>query len=124
MVTYSRSDRMLVVSYAVLAVGALAGTQIQLVRHFLQDDAGGLWGFVTDAYANPAAAFMALDVTFVALAALVLMVAEAVRLKIKHVWVFVAIAFLVAISVAFPLFLIERQRRLAQLGAAQPVPAA
>jgi hypothetical protein len=35
-------------------------------------------------------------------------------LQIRGVWLYIALSFLVAISVTFPLFLIARQRRLAQ----------
>jgi hypothetical protein len=57
---------------------------------------------------------------FVLFAAFVLMVIEARRLGIRHVWIYMALSFVVALSVAFPLFLIARQRRLARLAAASP----
>ncbi len=38
---------------------------------------------------------------------------EARRHAIRFVWIYVAMGFAVAISVAFPLFLIARERRLA-----------
>jgi hypothetical protein len=43
------------------------------------------------------------------------MVAEARRLGVRFVWLYVILGFAIAISVTFPLFLIARERRLAKL---------
>ncbi|SEF50823.1 Protein of unknown function [Thermomonospora echinospora] len=110
-----RQDRILCGIYAAVAVGALIATWSQNIRFFARDDNGGLAGFLRDAWANPAAASLSNDVVFVALAAVVLMVVEARRLGVRHVWAYVVGALVIAISVTFPLFLIARQRRLAEL---------
>lgn len=106
-------DKTLCAVYAIIAAGALIATWSQNIRFFAQDDNGGLGGFLRDAWANPAAASLSNDVLFVALAAAVFMVVESRRLGIRHVWIFLAGSLLVAISVAFPLFLLVRQRALA-----------
>ena len=41
------------------------------------------------------------------------MVLEARRIGLRFVWAFIAVGFAIAISVAFPLFLIAREVRLA-----------
>lgn len=109
----SRRDMILCVSYGLLAVGALVATQWQLIRFFGQPDNGGLRGFIDGGFANPAAAFLSVDVLVVAVAAIVFMVVEARRVGVRLVWLYVAAALLIAISVAFPLFLLARQLKLA-----------
>jgi hypothetical protein len=99
--------------YGVIAFAALILTWSQNLAFFAQRDNGGLAGFLRDAWANHAAASLGNDVILVALTAAVFMVIEARRLGIRHVWVFFVLALGVAISVAFPLFLIVRERRLA-----------
>lgn len=103
--------------YGLLAFAALIATWSQNIRHMLQDDGNGPLDFVEDMYANPAASSIANDLVFMALAAIVLMVVESRRLGIRRVWVYVALSFVTAISVTFPLFLLARERRLAQLEA-------
>ena len=46
------------------------------------------------------------------LSAVILMVIEARRLGVKYVWLYIAGAFVTAISVVFPLFLIARELRM------------
>lgn len=112
-----RSDRTLIVLYATLAVAALFATWSHNLQFFALPDNGGTFGFVRLAYANPAAASLANDILFVCLAAFAFMLAEARRLGIRHVWLYLLLSILVAISVMFPLFLIARQLRLARMAA-------
>jgi hypothetical protein len=104
---------MMCAAYAALALAALISTQLALLAFIRQSDNGGLSGFLDDAFATPAAAFMSLDVTFVAVVGLLFMLAEGWRLGMRRLWVYVLLAFGVAISVALPVFLLVRQLRLA-----------
>jgi len=110
---FNRSDKILCAVYAVLALGALVATQLALLDFVRQSDNGGVSGFVEDATTNPAATFMSLDATLVATAGLVFMLVEGYRLGMRRLWVYVVLAFGVAISVALPVFLLMRQLRLA-----------
>lgn len=110
--TLTPTDKRLCVLYGVIALAALIATQTSLVLHFL--DGGTLVTFVTDSVVNPAATFLTLDAVLAACAAWVLMVAESRRIGIPRLWLYIVLSFAVAISVALPLFLIERQRRLAE----------
>jgi uncharacterized protein DUF2834 len=110
-------DRLLIGVYGVIALGALVATWSQNIRFFLREDNGGLVGFLRDSYANPAAASITNDILFVLLAAIAFMVVEARRLGIRHVWGYVLVSFVIALSVALPLFLIARQLRLARRSA-------
>ena len=67
-----------------------------------------------DTRANPASRSITVDIGFFLLAASAFMVIEARRLAVRYVWLYVLLALLVAASVAFPLFLIARELRLAQ----------
>ena len=106
------SHRALRIVYGVIAVVALIATWSQNIRHFAQDDSGGLWGFVKDGYANPAAASLTNDLLLLMAAAWVFMWVEGRRLGMRHLWVYFLLSPTVAISVAFPLFMMARERRL------------
>jgi hypothetical protein len=93
--------------YGLIALGALVGTQWALID-FLSGD-GGLGDF-TD---GPAATFTTIDLLAVALAATIFMVVEGRRIQLPWLWLYIVLVFTVAVSVAFPLFLIGRARRLA-----------
>jgi hypothetical protein len=108
--------KLLCAIYALLAIAALVATWSQNLAFFARSPDAGLAGFLRDAWANPAAASLANDLAFLGLAALVFMVVEARRHAIRFVWLYVALSFVVAISVTFPLFLIARERRLAAAG--------
>jgi hypothetical protein len=105
------SSRLRCLAYGAVALAALIGTQIELVRHFRHH--GTLLTFLTDPFTNPAASFLTIDVIAVAIAALAFMVFETRRLGLPRLWLYIVLTFIVAISVAFPLFLIERERHLA-----------
>lgn len=106
-------SKTLIWTYGLVALGALIATWIQNIRFFQQDDNGGLSGFIDGSYANPASSSITNDLIFILVAAFVLMAVEARRLGIRHLWVYFVLSFTVAVSVAFPLFLIARERKLA-----------
>jgi len=93
--------------YAALAVAGLIGTwwfNLQFMA-----EAGGAFSvveFARGGYANPAAASLTNDLLVALLSFLVWSFAEARR------WVYVVVAFGVAFAVAFPLFLLVRERSL------------
>jgi hypothetical protein len=105
------SRRLRCALYATVALLALIGTQTELFRHFHRH--GTVATFLTDPVVNPAASFLTIDVVAVAVVALIFMVAESRRLGLPRLWLYVALTFVVAISVALPLFMIERERHLA-----------
>jgi hypothetical protein len=109
--------RRLCVVYALIAIGALFATWSQNLAFFAASADAGILDFIAGGYANPAAASLTNDLLFLLLAAIVFMVSEARRLGIRFVWLYVALSFVVAISVTFPLFLIARERKLAAGGA-------
>lgn len=107
----SSSARLRCIAYGAVALAAFIGTQTELVRHFRHH--GTIHSFLTDPVVNPAASFLTIDVVAVAVVALIFMLAESRRLGLPRVWLYVSLTFIVAISVALPLFMIERERHLA-----------
>ncbi|OBH47398.1 DUF2834 domain-containing protein [Mycobacterium mantenii] len=105
--------RNLCILYGAIALVALIATWAHNVAYF---SAGGdTVDFLASCFANHAVSSMTIDLTLVSVAALVFMVVEARRIGVNYLWVYVALGFVVDISVAVPLFLIARERRLAQL---------
>jgi hypothetical protein len=111
------SRKALCIVYALIALGALVATWSQNFAFFAAEPDAGIAGFIAGGYANHAAASLTNDLLFLLIAAIVWMVVEARRHGVRFVWLYVALSFVVAISVTFPLFLIARERRLAAGGA-------
>lgn len=109
----STARRNLCLLYGAIALIALVATWWHNIAYI--SSGGKLVDVVSSAYANHVAGSLTNDLMLLTIAALVLMVIETRRLGIRHSWVYLALCFLVAISVAFPLFLIARERRLAAL---------
>ncbi len=103
-------------AYGTIGIIALVGTWGNILtfveRHGFWDGTVQFW---QDVLVNEASRFITIDTLFLGLAVIVWMLLEAKRLKIAGVWLYVGLALLVAISLAVPLFLIHRERRLAAL---------
>ena len=124
----SSTSARLCLGYAVIALLALYGTWSQNLHYFGDLSPAGtldaFGAFTLDLKANPATRSITFDILAFLLAANVWMIYEARRLGIRYVWAYIVLAFLVAISVTFPLFMIARERRLVALrpaDAAAPV---
>jgi hypothetical protein len=109
----TRTDKTLCAVYAAFAAIALVGTQWALLD-FLRSDENDMGAMVDRLTANSVVGFVGIDLGVVALVAAIFMVVEGRRLKVPWWWAYVALVFLVAASVAFPLFLIARTRVLAR----------
>lgn len=110
----SRTRRLLCGFYALVALGALMTTWSQNIAHFMAGRSFPLQ-YMEDLTVTAAARSFSVDLGFLLLAAAGLMVAEARRLGVKWVWLYVILGFAIAISVTFPLFLIARELRLAKI---------
>lgn len=107
--------------YTLLALTGLIWTQI-LLHDFLLWNAGEFslnallhfnWAdFFASGFVNPGAAFLSVDAIIGATAFLCWMIPEARRLGMRHWWVYIVLTFTVAFAVAFPLFLLMRERKL------------
>lgn len=110
----SRSHQTLCLFYALVAVGALYATWSNNLEFFALPNNGGIVGFFQQAKANPAAASITNDITFMCFAAFTFMVREAKRLGIRFVWGYIVLSCAIAVSVMFPLFLLARELKLAE----------
>lgn len=106
------------VIYGLLAIAGLVATWTFNLQFMAQHGSFSVGEFIAGGYANPAASSLSSDLTVGVLAFLVWLVAEARRLRMRRAWAYVVVTFGVAFAFAFPLFLLMRERRLAELGAA------
>jgi Terpene cyclase DEP1 len=105
------SRKVLCAVYGAIAVAALIATWSQNLA-YSDKAAGSFLAFWNDAKVTPASRSLTADLLLFGLAAVIFMVTEARRHGVKFVWIYVAGGYLVAISVAFPLFLIARELRI------------
>lgn len=110
----TRSDKVLCVVYALMALVALIATWSHNIAFMRQPDNQTVMSWYNALYANHAAASFTNDLLLLALAGSLFMVVEGYRLQMRYVWVYVLLSGPIAISVMFPLFLIARQMTLAQ----------
>jgi hypothetical protein len=76
--------------------------------------------FWQDTLVNESSRFITADLLFLGLAVIVFMVLEARRLGIPGVWIYVVLGLLVAISLTVPVFMVQRERKLAALEPVAP----
>ena len=110
------SRKTLCAVYALIGVLAFVGTWGNVLglakqRGFL----GATLAFWQDVWVNESSRFITVDILFLGLAVVVWMVLEARRLNIPGVWLYIVFGLFIAISLAVPLFLIHRERKLAVL---------
>jgi len=115
------SRKALCALYALIGAVAFVGTWgnvLGVVREL------GFWGgtvrFWQDTLVNESSRFITVDLLFLGLTVVVLMVLEARRLGIPGVWLYVVLGLLVAISLTVPLFMVQRERKLAALEPGAP----
>lgn len=110
------SRRALCAVYALIGVVAFIGSWGNILGVVSQY---GFWEgtmrFWQDTLVNSSSRFITVDLLFLGLTVIVWMVLEARRLKIPGVWLYVVAGLLVAISLTVPLFMIQRERKLAAL---------
>jgi hypothetical protein len=114
------SRKTLCVVYALIGLAALVGTWGNNLNYLGLGFTNANVRFWLDTLANPASRSITVDVFFFALAATVWLLLEARRLGMRGAWWYVLLSLLVAVSFAFPMFLIHRERTLAKLDAAAP----
>jgi hypothetical protein len=103
--------KLLCVIYGAIAVAALIATFSQILA-YSDEGAGSLLAFWNDARMLPASRALTSDLMLFGLAAVIFMVVEARKQGIRFVWLYVAASYIVAISAAFPAFLIAREIRI------------
>jgi hypothetical protein len=110
----SISRKALCALYGLIALLALVGTWGNNVAYLSLGFMGANTTFWQETLINPASRSITVDLFFLGLAVFVWMVLEARRLGMRGVWLYLLFGMLVAISVTVPIFLINRERALAQ----------
>ena len=110
----TRSEKIICVVYAGIAVIALGATWSNNIAFLLEPQNQHVWSFFRALYANGATASFTNDLLLYALAGCIFMWLEARQLGMRHVWVYILLSLLIAVSVMFPLFLIARQLTMSQ----------
>lgn len=113
-------DKLTCATYALIALLALPATWINNIA-FMQQPNNSLMDFLNAAYVNAAAASLSNDLLFIAIAASIFMAIEGKRVGVRFVWLYLVLSAVVAISVTFPLFLLARQIKIAQLQPEQKI---
>lgn len=105
---------------AVLALVACWRQNLLFMQGAEVDFATGFVAFWPALFANHATTSITVDIFLLCVAAMTWMVLEARRLGIRWVWAYVLLSFPIAISVTFPLFLVARERALANQAGTAP----
>lgn len=112
----TRSEKTLCLVYGLIAVAALVGTQWVLADYLA--GAGTVGEFLDATVEGNAATFVSIDLLAVAAAATIFLVVDGRQQGVRFLWLYVVLVFAVAVSVAFPLYLIARTRTIAAARAA------
>ena len=105
------SSKVLCAGYGAISIAALIATWSQNAAYF-DNPSGVLLDFLNDSKVTAASRSLTVDIVLFFLAAAILMVVEARRHGVRFVWAYIVGGFAIAISVAFPLFLIAREIRV------------
>ncbi|MFT3927321.1 MAG: DUF2834 domain-containing protein [Myxococcales bacterium] len=102
----------------ILAVSAFVGTWGHNIAYLHLGFVGANVQFWRDTLVNPASRSITIDLFALVLPVAYWMFLEARRLALRGIWLYVLASLLIAVSVAFPVFLIHRERVLARGGVA------
>jgi hypothetical protein len=105
-----------------LAVLALVGTWGQNIQYLHLGFAQANLTFWLDTLVNPASRSITMDLFALVLPVAYWMFSEARRLSMPGIWLYVLASFVIAISVALPVFIIHRARVVRRVGAVASVP--
>ncbi len=100
------------VFYAIMAIVGLCATWYFNLQA-MQDPNFSYATFIADNYVNPSSASIMNDIAVILVVFFFWSFFEAKRLGMKHWWVYVPLSILIALAVAYPLFLLMRERKMA-----------
>jgi hypothetical protein len=108
------SRTILCIAYGAIGLVALIGTWGNNAAYLDLGIVAANLHFWHETLVNPASRSITVDILLLSLAVIVWMLLEARRLSMKGVWLYVLAGLFIAISAAFPAFLIHRERILAR----------
>ncbi len=98
-------------TYLILCLLGIALPYSQFIP-FLFENGLNFERFFEQLFVNRISAFFGMDVVVSSLVLWTFVWVEGSRLKMKNLWIYIAINLLVGVSLALPLFLLLRQRKL------------
>ena len=111
------TSKKLQIIYGICAVAGVMCTMYFNILFILQHGGFSVLTFVAENYINYASASITNDLLVVVVAFLVWSFIEARRLSMSYWWVYAVLTFAIAIAFTLPLFLLNRERRLAEIAA-------
>ncbi len=101
------------VFYAVMALVGVCATWYFNLQAMELDPNFSFASFIRDNYVNPSSASIMNDIAVILVVFFFWSYFEARRLGMKHWWVYVPLSIGIALAFAFPLFLLMRERAMA-----------
>lgn len=101
-------------AYALIGLCALVATWSHNAAYLGEGFVAGNLHFWRDTLVTPASTSITLDLFFLGLALNLWMVLEARRIGLRYVWLYILAGLLIAISAAFPAYMIHRECLLAR----------
>lgn len=102
------------ITYALFAIIGLCVTWYFNLQLMQSPDGLSLPAFIADNYVNAASASITNDLLVATAVFLFWSFGEARKLGMKHWWLYIPLTFGVAIAFSYPLFLLMRERKMAQ----------
>lgn len=109
------SSKTLQLIYAVCAIAGVVLTWYFNIQFSIEHGGFSLATYISENYVNHASASITNDLLVVVAAFLIWSYVEARRLQMSHWWLYLILTFIVAIAFTLPLFLLNRERRLAEM---------
>jgi hypothetical protein len=107
------SRKLLCMAYGLIGLIALVGCWGNNIQYMDMGILSANAHFWQETLVNPASRSITVDILFLSLAVITWMLLEARRLSMGGVWIYIFCGLFIAISAAFPVFLIHRERALA-----------
>jgi len=103
------------IAYGVCAIAGIVFTLYFNILFIIEHGGFSAITFVAENYINNASASITNDILVVVVTFLVWSFIEARRLSMPYWWVYAVLTFCIAIAFTFPLFLLNRERRIAEI---------
>ena len=98
--------------YLVLAAAGLVGTWYFNIKFFMTAEDPSLLNYIAQTRTTFPAKSFNIDLLICLLTFFVWYIPEAIKLKMKHWWVFIVLSYTIAFAFTFPLFMFFRERKL------------
>jgi hypothetical protein len=108
-------SKTLQIIYAICAVAGVVLTWYFNIQFSIEHGGFSLATYINENYVNNASASITNDLLVVVAVFLVWSFVEARRLQMSYWWLYLILTFIVAIAFTLPLFLLNRERRLAEI---------